>query len=218
MTGKPYIVGIAGGSASGKTSFLRDLCKNFPAGSVSVLSQDNYYLPREKQQCDESGEINFDLPNSIHREDFANDLQKLISGQAVERTEYGFNNPQHKAGKVLIHPAPIIIMEGLFVFYYEEIRSLLDLKVYLDVREEVKLKRRILRDALERGYSESAVRIKWQNHVMPSYNQFLRPYRDTADIVIPNNTNYHKGLLVLNNHLKAMLLEYAAKQPAAVNS
>jgi len=218
MTGKPYIVGIAGGSASGKTSFLRDLCDNFPAGSVSVLSQDNYYLPREKQQCDESGEINFDLPNSIHREDFANDLQKLISGQTVERTEYGFNNPEHKAGKVLIHPAPIIIMEGLFVFYYEEIRSLLDLKVYLDVREEVKLKRRILRDALERGYSESAVRIKWQNHVMPSYKQFLRPYRDTADIVIPNNSNYLKGLEVLKNHLLSVLVEKTVLQPTSFSS
>ena len=218
MTGRPYIVGIAGGSASGKTSFLRDLCNYFPAGSVSILSQDNYYLPRERQPCNESGEINFDLPSSIHREDFANDLQKLMSGQTVERSEYGFNNPEHHAKKVLIHPAPIIIMEGLFVFYYEEIRKLLDLKVYIEVREEVKLKRRILRDALERGYSESAVRHQWQNHVMPSYKKFLRPYRDTADIIITNNTHYQKGLLVLNNHLKAMLEERAAKLPAASNS
>lgn len=218
MAAKPYIVGIAGGSASGKTSFLRDLRHGLPDNSVSIISQDNYYHPKERQECDESGEVNFDLPSSIHREEFANDLNRLISGETIERVEYGFNNPQHESQKVCVYPAPIIIMEGLFVFYYEEIRKQLDLKVYIDVREEVKLKRRILRDSLERGYSESAVRYQWQNHVMPSYKQFLRPYRDTADMIITNNTNYNKGLQVLNNHLLAMLKECAVDQPAAVNS
>lgn len=218
MIAKPYIVGIAGGSASGKTSFLRDLQDGLPPGSISILTQDNYYLPKEKQQCDDSGEINFDLPSSIHREEFAADLNKLLEGEPVERTEYGFNNPGHEADTVIIQPAPIIVMEGLFVFYYEEIRKQLDLKVYIDVREEVKLKRRILRDALERGYSEDAVRYQWQNHVMPSYKQFLRPYRDTADLIITNNVNYNKGLQVLNNHLLTVLKECTAKQSAVLNS
>lgn len=216
--GPYYIVGIAGGSASGKTSFLRDLEQGLPPGSTCVISQDNYYLPREEQQRDEQGEINFDLPSSIHREDFVRDLKKLLSGQTVSRMQYGFNNPDCAAQTVEIEPAPIIIMEGLFVFHYEEIREMLDLRVYIDAREEIKLKRRILRDALERGYNESTVRYQWQNHVMPAYNKFLRPYRDTADIIITNNTNYQKGLHVLNNHLLSVLKECAAKTTAATLS
>lgn len=218
MAAKPYIVGIAGGSASGKTSFLRDLQDGLPAGSISILTQDNYYHPKEKQQCDEAGEINFDLPSSIQREQFAADLNQLLEGKPVERTEYGFNNPGHEAGTVVVQPAPIIVMEGLFVFYYEEIRKQLDLKVYIDVKEEVKLKRRILRDALERGYSEAAVRYQWQNHVMPSYKQFLRPFRDTADVIVTNNTNYNKGLTVLNNHLLTVLKECTVKQATVLSS
>jgi len=109
-------------------------------------------------------------------------------------------------------------MEGLFVFYYAEICDLLDLKVYIDVREEVKLKRRILRDALERGYNEDTVRYQWQNHVMPSYNKFLRPYRDTADIIITNNTHYRPGMQVLVNHFQAILESLRVEQPVAVNS
>lgn len=218
MANPPYIVGIAGGSASGKTSFLQDLRAALPEDSISVISQDNYYLPKELQMCDEQGEINFDLPGSINREAFARDLRKLISGVSIEREEYGFNNCSHDSRMVRVDPAPIIVMEGLFVFYYEEIRNLLDLKVYIDVREEVKLKRRILRDALERGYNEATVRYQWQNHVMPSYNKFLRPYRDSADIIITNNTTYHPGLQVLSNHFQHILNQVATPASAVVNS
>lgn len=208
MTGQSYIVGIAGGSASGKTSFLNDLCQRLPEDSVSIISQDNYYLPKELQVCDEKGEINFDLPSSIHREDFANDLFSLMSGQAIERKQYNFNNPGQAPKIVRIEPAPIIIMEGLFVFYYEEIRKKLDLKIFIDAREEVKLQRRILRDSLERGYCEDTVRYQWQNHVMPSYNKFLRPFRDSADVIITNNTHYNIGLGVLSNHLQSLIEEH----------
>lgn len=202
---KPYVVGVAGGSASGKTSFLRDLVKRLPAGTVALVSQDNYYQPREMQQRDESGEINFDLPTSVDREKIYTDLCRLLNGECIDRAEYTFNNPAATPKSVHIEPAPIIVMEGLFVFYYSEIRKLLDLKVYIDARDEVKLKRRILRDALERGYPESTVRYQWDNHVMPSYRKFLKPYRDTSDVIITNNKKYDRGLEVLISHLQTKL-------------
>lgn len=213
MAGQSYIVGIAGGSASGKTSFLNDLRSRLPSDSVSIISQDNYYLPKELQVCDEAGEVNFDLPSAIHREDFHNDLCTLLSGAAVERKEYNFNNPNQAPKIVRIEPAPIIIMEGLFVFYYQEIRTKLDLKIFIDAREEVKLQRRIMRDSLERGYCEDAVRYQWQNHVVPSYNKFLRPFRDSADVIVTNNTHYNIGLNVLNNHLQTLLKEQVVVSP-----
>jgi uridine kinase len=200
-----YVVGIAGGSASGKTSFLRQLQESMPEGSLCVVSQDNYYKPQDQQTCDSKGEVNYDLPTSIDRELFCHDVRELIMGRSIQKQEYTFNNPLHSPKTITILPAPIIVVEGLFVFHYKEIRALLDLRVYLDVREDIKLQRRILRDAEERGYSEQTVRYQWDNHVLPSFKKFLKPYRDEAHLIITNNITYDKGLLVLCNHLRYLL-------------
>ncbi|MFM2285925.1 MAG: hypothetical protein RLZZ543_1422 [Bacteroidota bacterium] len=205
MSRKPYVVGISGGSASGKTSFLKNLRESLPAGSACVVSQDNYYLPKEQQLKDENNQINFDLPTSIHRDAFYKDMCRLMKGEKVVLQEYTFNNAAHTSTTIELAPAPIIIMEGLFIFHYEEIRNQLDLKVYIDAREELKLERRLRRDKDERGYPEEAVLYQWNNHVMPSYHQYLRPYRDDADIIVTNNISYDKGLEVLVNHLRAFV-------------
>jgi uridine kinase len=205
MVGPCHIIGVAGGSASGKTSFLRDLIKLLPEGSLSIISQDNYYFPKEMQYVDENGEINFDLPTSIDREQFHQDLVNLSKGQSITKKEYTFNNKSKEPELITIHPAPIIILEGLFIFYFKEIREMLDLRVFLDVREDIKLSRRIKRDAKERGYSEEVVRYQWDNHVIPSYKAYLRPFRDDANIIITNNFTYDKGLRVFADHLNMVL-------------
>lgn len=204
----PYhIIGVAGGSASGKTSFLRDLEADLPKGSVSFVSQDNYYFPKEMQHVDENGEINFDLPTSIDRKQFHQDLVDLSSGKSIIKKEYTFNNSEAEPKLITIEPAPIIVLEGLFIFYFKEIREMLDLRVFLDVREDIKLSRRIKRDATERGYPEATVRYQWDNHVMPSYKAYLRPFRDDANIIITNNFTYDKGLKVFSDHLKMVIME-----------
>ena len=207
MNWEPYIIGIAGGSASGKTSFLKDLKDKMPKGSVCIISQDNYYKPIEEQQTDENGEVNFDLPESIDRNHFYDDLKKLRQGDTIKIKEYTFNNKDKEPGHLLVKPAPVIVMEGLFIFHYEEIKKALDLRIYIDAHESVKLERRIKRDSQERGYPEKTVRYQWDNHVMPSYKKFLRPYRDDCHIIITNNSRYTKGLEVLTNHLTLQLPE-----------
>jgi len=202
---KPYIVGIAGGSASGKTSFIRELKANFKQSEISIISQDNYYFPKEKQELDENGIINFDLPQSIDRDQFHTDMKNLIEGNSISCTEYTFNVNSENAAKLITNPAPIIIMEGLFVFHYKEIRDLLDLRVYIDVRDSIKLERRINRDIKERGYPEKEVKYQWEHHVVPSYKKYLRPYRDDAHVIITNNHHYSKGLEVLTDHLRAKI-------------
>tara|TARA_B100000780_G_C21099955_1_gene443842 strand:+ start:274 stop:963 length:690 start_codon:yes stop_codon:yes gene_type:complete len=212
MNFKPYIVGIAGGSASGKTSFLRDLKTNMPKGSLCIISQDNYYKPIEEQEIDENGEVNFDLPESINRVQFYRDLINIRKGDAITIKEYTFNKKDKVPGFLKVNPAPIIVMEGLFIFHYEEIRKSLDLRVFIDARENVKLERRIKRDAEERGYDEADVRYRWENHVTPSFQKFLKPYRDDCHVIITNNSHYKKGLAVLLNHLKSELPdEYAER-------
>jgi len=200
-----YVIGIAGGSASGKTSFLRKLQEEMPAESLCVVSQDNYYRPQEQQLRDAQGEVNYDLPTSIDQEAFQRDVAALIAGNAIEKLEYTFNNPEKAPTVITVQPAPIIVVEGLFVFHYHHIREMIDLRVYLDVREDIKLQRRIQRDALERGYSEQTVRYQWDNHVEPSFKKFLKPYRDEAHLIITNNITYDKGLMVLCDHLRYRL-------------
>ncbi|MDA9121350.1 hypothetical protein N9J52_04885 [Flavobacteriales bacterium] len=201
MSDNHYVVGIAGGSASGKTSFLRRLKENLPEGSISIISQDNYYKPQEQQQLDENGEVNYELPTSIDKEAFLGDLKALLNDCPINITEYCFNKEGAVPESIEIQPAKILVVEGLFVFHYPEIRHLIDLRVYLDVREEIKLKRRIKRDRDERGYPESVVRYQWENHVMPSYKKFLKPYRDDSHIIVTNNITFDKGLAVLTDHL-----------------
>ncbi|MFN5317339.1 MAG: uridine kinase [Bacteroidia bacterium] len=207
MKKSPYIVGISGGSASGKTSFLKELRSAFPDDMLCIVSQDNYYKPKEQQEKDENGEINFDLPESINRQAFHNDLVRLIQGQEVRIKEYTFNNAGKQSSEIILNPAPIIIMEGLFIFYYEEIRALLDLKVYIDARDELKLQRRLKRDYDERGYGHESVLYQWNNHVMPSYHTYLRPFRDDADLIVTNNLSFQKGLEVLSHHLQTFISE-----------
>ena len=205
MSQRPYIVGISGGSASGKTSFLKHLSEALPSGNLCIVSQDNYYRPKDQQLRDENGQINFDLPTSIDRAAFHADMQRLMRGESIRIKEYTFNNASREPREIEMQPAPLLIMEGLFIFHYTEIREALDLKVYIDARDEVKLERRLKRDRDERGYEHDVVLYQWNNHVMPSYMQFLRPYRDEADIIVTNNSSYDRGLEVLKNHLLSLI-------------
>jgi len=153
MSRKPYLVGIVGGSASGKTSFLRDLVARLPERTCCVVSQDNYYRTIDEQARDANGFPNFDLPTSIHRTRFFEDMCALVRGETITKTEYTFNQRDRPAQLITIEPADVIIMEGLFVFHYEEIRRLLDLRVFIDAREDHRKERRLKRDLDERGYS-----------------------------------------------------------------
>ena len=112
-----FIIGISGGSGSGKTSFIRDIKEHFSDSEICFLSQDDYYKPRDLQHEDENGIKNFDLPESIEMDEFYFDLVKLTNGMDVEREEYMFNNAEKTPEVIHLKPAPIIIVEGLFVFY-----------------------------------------------------------------------------------------------------
>ncbi len=199
---KPFIVGITGGSASGKTSFLKSLLNAFSEEEVCLISQDNYYRPREEQPLDENGVHNFDLPESINAYEYARDIQKLRNGEIVYRLEYTYNNPDIVPKTLIFKPAPIIIVEGIFVFYFKEIAELLDLKIFIDAKEHIKLKRRIHRDQVERGYDLSDVLYRYEKHVAPTYERYIEPFKNEADIIIPNNKHFHKPLEMLVSYLK----------------
>ncbi len=199
---QPYLVGITGGSASGKTTFLNRLLAAFPEDQVCLVSQDNYYHPRDQQVLDAQGVHNFDLPGSIDSAAYAADVLALSQGREVRRQEYLFNNAAVTPKQLVFRPAPIVVVEGIFVFHFAEIAKLLDLKVYIDAQEHVKLHRRIIRDRDERGYDVADVLYRYTHHVAPTYEKFIAPYKHDADVVIPNNRHFDKGLEVLVGFLK----------------
>ena len=187
---KPYIIGIAGGSGSGKTFFLNCFLKHFADDEVCLVSQDDYYLPvADNMTPDENRLYNFDLPQTIDHESFLRDINKLMAGESFIKKEYTFGNPNAIPRMLEIKPASIIIVEGLFIMHFKEIAALLNLRVFVDVEEDVALQRRLRRDLLERGYSHDDVMYKWVNHVMPAYKEFLLPYKNDCDKLVINNTN-----------------------------
>ena len=141
------IIGITGGSGSGKTMFLNQLLQTLPLGASSVLSLDNYYKTIDLQPKDAAGVENFDLPESLDLQRFCADLRRLQSGEDITITEYTFNNDARLAKTIEIKATPIIMVEGIFTFYYKEVREMLDLKVFVEAPEYLMLTRRIVRDA-----------------------------------------------------------------------
>ncbi|MGJ1268139.1 uridine kinase family protein [Sphingobacterium spiritivorum] len=187
MNNKPFVIGIAGSSGSGKTFFLNSFLQHFSKDEITLISQDDYYIPANTKTQEENRLYNFDIPTSIDRSAFYNDIKDLFDGKTVFKEEYTFNNPALIPKMLEIKPAPILIIEGLFIFYYTEVNDLLDMRIFLDAEESVALERRLRRDLIERGYDEDDVRYKWVNHVVPSYNEYLLPYREFCDKVIINN-------------------------------
>ncbi|QCK16711.1 uridine kinase [Mangrovivirga cuniculi] len=199
---KPFIIGITGGSGSGKTRFLNSLLKNFTDEEVCLISQDNYYRPRQEQPVDEAGVTNFDLPESIDHVLFAKHIEQLHQGEDVKKEEYTFNNDALVPETLIFKPAPVIVVEGIFVFHFPDVASKMDLKLFIDTKEHLMLKRRIIRDNEERGYDLDDVLYRFENHVGPTYEKYIAPYKSDADLIIPNITHFDSALEVITAFIK----------------
>ena len=202
---RPYIIGITGGSGCGKTLFIKRIMKDFSYEEVCLVSQDNYYRPRNEQPVDENGVQNFDRPESIDITKFTHDLKRLIDGEVIRIKEYTFNNPELDPEIIEFQPASVIILEGIFIFYVKEISKLIDLKVFVDAPEHIMLKRRIIRDQKERGYDLEDVLYRYEHHVMPAFNKFILPYKSKSDIIINNHENFDEGINVIISHISYIL-------------
>lgn len=202
---QPFLVGLTGVSGSGKTTFLQRLEEAFDPESLCVVSQDNYYRPKAEQTVDEEGVTNFDLPTSIDREAFHQDIRALLDGQTVQREEYTFNNATRTPKMLTFEPRPIVLIEGIFIYYYEEIRRLLDLKLFLSVKATTALTRRIKRDRLERNYPLEDVLYRYQYHVLPTYERCIQPFEKEADLIVNNYHSFDRGLEVVVAYLQSVL-------------
>jgi len=198
---KPYIIGIAGGSGSGKTFFLNCFLHHFKNDEVTLVSQDDYYIPAGEMTQEENKLYNFDLPSTIDDGQFLHDIKQLVKGEVVYKKEYNFNNPLAVVKILEINPAPIIIVEGLFILHFKEIAKLLDYKIFIEADEQVALARRIRRDGMERGYPEDDVLYKWEHHVVPAYKEFLLPYKDECNQVVVNNFDTPEDIIRITDRI-----------------
>jgi uridine kinase len=207
---KNLIFGIVGCSGSGKSHIVNYVKSNFDLDVISILLQDNYYKRREDQKKDSDGNYNFDLPSSFFEDELFNDLKKIKNNSIVERLEYTFNNSKILPKKIIIKPRSIILVEGMFLFYYKNFQKLIDRKIFIDVDPNVGLKRRIKRDLEERGYDKKNVLYKYNNHVIPSYNKYILPYKNDADLIVNNTKN--------DNEAAKLTLDYIRTEFQALNN
>ena len=207
---KNLVFGIVGCSGSGKSFIVNYVKNNFDLDIISILLQDNYYKRREYQKKDSDGNYNFDLPSSFFEDELFNDLKKIKNNSIVERLEYTFNNSKILPKKIIIKPRSIILVEGMFLFYYKNFQKLIDRKIFIDVDPNVGLKRRIKRDLEERGYDKKNVLYKYNNHVIPSYNKYILPYKNDADLIVNNTKN--------DNEAAKLTLDYIRTEFQALNN
>ncbi|MNY22159.1 Uridine kinase [compost metagenome] len=161
---------------------------------------------------EENKRYNFDLPSTIDDQQFLLDIKKLVKGEVIYKKEYNFNNPLAVTKILEINPAPIIIVEGLFILHFKEIAALLDHRIFVEAEDEVALQRRIKRDGMERGYPEDDVLYKWHNHVVPAYKEFLLPYKEVCDTIVVNNNDTPDDIIRITEEISADLKkEYCKK-------
>ncbi|ANQ50119.1 uridine kinase [Flammeovirga sp. MY04] len=196
-----FIVGITGGSGSGKTTFIKNLTKLIGKENVCTVSQDNYYIDKDKQPEDKKGIKNFDTPYSIDLEKFYQDITKLKNGEEVQIQEYTFNNASATPKMLTFVPKKVIILEGIFVFHDPRVLEIIDLKLFIEAKAHLKLSRRIKRDNVERGYDINDVLYRYENHVMPAYENYIKPHKENVDIIVRNDRNFDVALDVVKTFL-----------------
>lgn len=188
------LIGIAGGTASGKTT-LAEILKNAFQDDVTMLRHDFYYYDKSHFLVPEE-KINFDHPDSFETELLISHLRDLIDGKTIKRPVYSYKTNQRLSQKKKIEPSPIIIVEGILIFHYPELRKLFNLKIYIDTDADIRLLRRINRDIKKRGRTFDSVRKQYMSTVKPMHERYVEPTKYLADIIIP-----HGGLNDIANDL-----------------
>ena len=179
------IIGIAGGTGSGKTTVVRKILERLPQGEVVILPQDSYYKDSSHLPLEDRLEINFDHPDSLEWELLIKHLKELKKGHDIDQPIYSYLTCTRASETIPVKPTDVIIVEGILILYNAELRKLLDLKVFVDADADVRLARRVLRDTEKRGRTVRSVVEQWQNTVKPMHEKYVEPSKKNADIIVP---------------------------------
>lgn len=181
------ILGIAGGTGSGKTTVVNQIVKHFPSDEVCVISQDSYYNATNNMSYEERTKINFDHPRAIDFDLIVKHLKALKAGEIIEQPIYSFVTHNRTKDTVKTHPRKVVIVEGILIFNSKELRNLFDIKIFVHAETDERLIRRVRRDISERGRDIDEVLNRYQDTLKPMHQQFIEPTKNFADIIIPND-------------------------------
>lgn len=181
------IIGIAGGTGSGKTTVVNQILHELPADEVCVISQDSYYNETNDLTYDERTKINFDHPKAIDFDLLVHHLTELKKGNVIEQPVYSFITHNRTKDVLRTHPRKVVIVEGILIFNNKRLRDLFDIKIFVHAETDERLIRRLKRDVEERGRDVNEVIGRYQNTLKPMHLQFIEPTKNYADIIIPND-------------------------------
>ncbi|MEX1383746.1 uridine kinase [Lutibacter sp.] len=181
------IIGIAGGTGSGKTTVVNQILNELPADEVCVISQDSYYNETHELSYEERTKINFDHPKAIDFELLVSHLNALRKGEIIEQPVYSFVTHDRTKDALITHPRKVVIVEGILIFNNKELRDIFDIKIFVHADTDERLIRRVRRDIEERGRDINEVLTRYQNTLKPMHQQFIEPTKNYADIIIPND-------------------------------
>ncbi len=204
MDRKTLVIGIAGGTGSGKTTLMKRLVEHFGA-AVTVLSHDNYYKCRDGLPFEERCKLNYDEPDAMDTSLMVYHLERLRRGESIDCPVYDFALHNRSKETVRIEPNPVIIVEGILIFENEALRSLMDVKIFVDTDADVRLCRRIKRDVNKRGRTLESVLEQYQSTVKPMHEKYVEPSKRFADIVVPEGGKNAVALDMIVCHIQRHL-------------
>jgi uridine kinase len=199
------IIGIAGGTGSGKTTVVNKIMHITPDDQVAVLGQDSYYKDNKTLSFEERQKINYDHPRSIDFDLLIQHIKDLKAGKSINQPVYSYMTHTRTEDFVVVHPKNVIIVEGILVFTNEELRNLCDIKIFVHADADERLIRRIKRDIHERGRTVEEVLNRYETMLKPMHNQFIEPSMQYADIIVPLGGDNHVAIDVLASMIKDKL-------------
>lgn len=202
---KPYIVGVAGGSGSGKTYFARHLQAMLGPNQCEIIYQDNFYIDQSQKFDHDGGSVNFDHPDALEFSLLAERLQELKSGKSVQVPIYDFVTHSRKRETLVVAPTPVILVDGILIFHSQEVREQLDDLVFFDTPEDLRYQRRLDRDVKERGRKPEGVRQQFLQQVKPMHDLFVQPSRIYAHTVVKEMWEFPEVLEAYRLKLSAFL-------------
>eukprot|EP01090_Pellita_catalonica_P014695 TRINITY_DN3805_c0_g1_i2.p1 TRINITY_DN3805_c0_g1~~TRINITY_DN3805_c0_g1_i2.p1 ORF type:complete len:248 (-),score=44.34 TRINITY_DN3805_c0_g1_i2:274-1017(-) len=205
---KPLIIGVAGGTASGKTSVCNKIISELENQRVATLSLDSFYRPLTEEERSNVTEYNFDHPEAFDWELALEIMKSLAEGRHVDIPEYDFVTHSRLEDKATsIYGADVVLMEGILIFYVKELRELMDLKLFVDADSDTRLARRILRDINERGRQVKGVIRQYEKFVKPAFEEYVLPTKKYADVIIPRGASNNVAINLIVQHIKGRLTE-----------
>jgi uridine kinase len=202
---KPFMIGVAGGSGSGKTTIVKNLFKQLKGQQVTCISHDNYYKDLSHLTLAERKEINFDHPHSLDTALFVNHLTQLKAGQAIEMPTYSFEEFTRLEPTETVHPTQVIIVEGILVLDDKNLREQFDLKIFVDTDADIRLIRKLERDIKERGRTAEYVIYQYLTFTRPMHLEFVEPSKRYADIILPEGGDNTAALDLLQARIRELI-------------